>query len=158
MIDNQEADGLIQFVRYAVAGGAGTLFHFVFFNVLSWKVFPALKDNDPFVKLFKWEIVWIDHGTRARNAMINNIIMFFLSNLLVYYININWVFSSGRHSLFVEIAFFYLFAFAGMVVGTSAMGLLINKYKLQTTLAFGVNIIAAVLINYTARKFFVFSG
>lgn len=157
MIDAQGSGGFIQFVRYVIAGGAGTLFHFVFFNVLSWKVFPALKDNDPFVRLFKWKIVRVDHGTRAKNAMINNIIMFFLSNLLVYYININWVFVSGRHSMFIEIAFFYLFAFASMAVGTSAMGILINKYKLQTTLAFGFNIIAAVLINYTARKFFVFS-
>ena len=45
-----------------------------------------------------------------------------------------------------------------MVLGTSMMGWLIRRFGMQTTYAFGANLVSAVLINYAARKFFIFSG
>jgi hypothetical protein len=38
------------------------------------------------------------------------------------------------------------------------MGFLIRRFGMLTTYAFGANILAALLINYVMRKFFIFNG
>jgi len=38
------------------------------------------------------------------------------------------------------------------------MGFLIRRYGMRTTYAFVTNIIAALMINYAMRKFFIFKG
>ena len=58
----------------------------------------------------------------------------------------------------IEIGLFYLVSGAAIVMGTALMGLLIRRFGMLTTYAFGANILAALMINYAMRKFFIFNG
>jgi putative flippase GtrA len=121
-------------------------------------VFFALQANDWFVRLFNLPIQSLDNATRSRNSMLSNIAAFMISNLVAYIINVYWVFVPGRYHWLVEIGLFYLVSGAALVIGTAMMGLLIRRFGMLTTYAFGSNIFAALMINYAMRKFFIFKG
>jgi putative flippase GtrA len=53
---------------------------------------------------------------------------------------------------------FYLVSGVSMAIGTALMGLLIRRFHLLTTYAFGTNLVTAVMINYVMRKFVIFAG
>lgn len=149
---------LIQFVKYALAGGVATVVHVTIFHLFAWKMFPALQEQDFAVRVLKLPVAELTDKLRSRNSMLANFTAFLFANLVAYYINIYWVFESGRHSFWVEIGLFYAVSGGSMVLGTAMMGWLIRRFGMQTTYAFGANIVSAVLINYAARKFFIFSG
>ena len=58
----------------------------------------------------------------------------------------------------IEILLFYAVSGISVFLGTMLMGILIKRFGLLTTYAFGTNIFTAVMINYAVRKFFIFSG
>jgi len=149
---------LIQFIKYALAGGVATLTHITIFHLVAWKLFPSLGPQDHAVRFFHLPIREVNDFSRARNSMIGNIIAFFFSNIVAYLINILWVFERGRHSLAIEILLFYLASGISTVIGTVLMGILIKRFGLLTTYAFASNILTAVLINYAMRKYFIFLG
>ena len=90
--------------------------------------------------------------------MKGNDVAFIVSNLVAYLLNIYWVFVPGRYYWMIEIGLFYLVSGAAIVMGTALMGLLIRRFGMLTTYAFGANILAALMINYAMRKFFIFNG
>ena len=100
----------------------------------------------------------LDDATRSRNSMKANAVAFVISNLVAYFINIYWVFVPGRYHWIVEISMFYLVSGVAIVIGTGTMGFLIRRFGMLTTYAFSANILAALLINYAMRKFFIFNG
>lgn len=153
-----ENENLIQFIKYALAGGLATLCHIIFFHLVAWKMFPALQPSDPLVKLLGIRIIPTNDFQRSRNSMISNFLAFMVSNLVAYITNILWVFEPGRHSVIIEILLFYSVSGISMAIGTSFMGFLIKRFGLLTTYAFGTNIVTAVMINYVLRKFFIFQG
>lgn len=177
----RKASSSIQFIKYAICGGAATAVHIVIFYLLSWLVLPAISEQDIFVRLAQLSPSAISDALRARNAMINNGLAFIFSNLTAYLLNIIWVFESGRryppvdftldlmgfspHAALrsgvhrtVEVILFYAVSGIAMVVGTVLLGVLINNLHLTTTTAFGVEVVVAVLINYALRKFVIFKG
>ena len=147
---------LIQFVKYAIAGGIATGVHIIIFHLVAWKLFPSLGPDDHAVRLFRLKIRAVNDYSRARNSMIGNVIAFLFSNMVAYIINILWVFERGRHSLAIEILLFYLVSGISTVIGTMFMGVLIKRFGLLTTYAFVSNLITAVMINYLMRKYFIF--
>ncbi len=149
---------MIQFMKYCIAGGVATLTHIVLFHFIAWKIFPALQKSDAAVILFNLQVTQVDVVTRSFNSMLSNGITFLFSNLVAYIANIYFVFESGRHSKLVEISLFYLVSGISMIIGTGIMGFLIRFFGMQTTIAFSANIVTAVLINYSIRKFFIFKG
>lgn len=153
-----EYAALIQFIKYALAGGVATLAHITFFHLVAWKLFPSLSADDHAVRFFHLQIREVNDYSRARNSMIGNIIAFFFSNMVAYISNILWVFERGRHSLAIEILLFYLVSGISTMIGTMFMGVLIKRFGLLTTYAFASNIVTAVLINYALRKYFIFVG
>lgn len=153
-----ESGNLLQFIKYAISGCVATSTHILVFHLAAWKLFFALQANDWFVKVFKLPIQPLDDATRSRNSMKANAAAFVISNLVAYVINIYWVFIPGRHHWFVEIGLFYLVSGAAIVIGTAVMGLLIRRFGILTTYAFGANIVAAFMINYAMRKYFIFNG
>jgi len=130
----------------------------VVFHLAAWKLFFALQPNDWFVKLLKLPMQKLDDATRSRNSMKANAVAFIISNLVAYFINIHSVFVLGRYHWIVEIGLFYLVSGVAIVIGTGTMGFLIRRFGMLTTYAFGANILAALLINYAMRKFFIFNG
>ena len=153
-----EAGPLAQFIKYGAAGLVATVLHIILFNLLSWKVFPALSADDLLVKLLNIEVSEISNTLRARNSAINNTITFIFTNLVAYLLNIVCVFKRGRHHIVVEILLFYAVSGVAFFIGTGLMVFLIGYFGMQTTHAFIANIVVSVLINYAMRKFVIFKG
>lgn len=151
-------ENLIQFIKYALAGGLATVSHILFFHLVAWKIFPALQPHDHLVRLFSLPLREINDQQRARNSMLSNFTAFLFSNMVAYITNVLWVFQSGRHHVVVEILLFYAVSGLSMAIGTSMMGLLIKRFGILTSYAFGANIVTAVMINYVLRKFMIFHG
>ncbi len=151
-------DNIIQFIKYALAGGLATITHILVFHLAAWRLFPALQEKDHLVRVFKLRLRPLDEGHRARNSMICNTLAFLISNLVAYITNVLWVFEAGRHPFIIEISLFYAVSGISIVIGTLLMGFLIKRFGMLTTYAFATNIISAVMINYAVRKFFIFQG
>lgn len=153
-----DSGNLLQFIKYAIGGCVATATHIIIFHLLAWKIFYALQADDWFVRVFNLPIEELDDATRARNSMLGNGAAFLVSNLVAYLINIYWVFVPGRYHWIIEIVLFYLVSGIAIAIGTSIMGVLIRRFGLLTTYAFGSNLLSALLINYAMRKFFIFNG
>jgi len=149
---------LLQFLKYALAGGLATLTHIVIFHLAGWKLFPVLQERDHAVRMFGLATVAVDDTRRARNSVFCNCIAFLIANMVAYITNILWVFQTGRHSFLVEILLFYTVSGISVLLGTMLMGTLIKRFGILTTWAFGANICTAVMINYILRKFYIFAG
>jgi len=147
---------LVQFIKYGIAGAIATVVHVSLFFLLSWKVIPALTADDPLAGLLHIPPSRISDAMRALHAAINNAIAFMISNFVVYWINISWVFESGRHSFWKEIGLFYGVAGMSVAIGIGLQSLLIAGFGISTTYAVGVMTLVCLLINYAVRKFYIF--
>lgn len=155
---NIDTAALIQFIKYAIAGGLATITHIILFHLIAWKIFPSLQAKDHAVRAFKLKITPVNETTRARNSMIGNVIAFLIANMVAYITNILWVFQGGKYHWFIEILLFYAVSGISTFLGTILMGILIRRFGILTTYAFCSNIFTAVMINYVMRKFFIFYG
>ncbi len=155
---NIDSAALIQFIKYGLAGGLATVVHITIFHLVAWRIFPALQEKDLAVRFFKLTIPDMTDVTRARNSMICNFVAFLISNMVAYITNILWVFKGGKYHFIIEILLFYAVSAISVFLGTLLMGVLIKRFGILTTYAFGSNIVTAVMINYAVRKFFIFNG
>ena len=154
----REHGPLVQFIKYGIAGGVATAVHISLFYFCAIKLFPALNPGDALAGLLHLRVVEVSDVIRARNSIVDNVIAFIFSNLTAYLINIVWVFESGRHHRLLEIGFFYLVSGVSTLIGSGLMGLLIGRFGVTTTVAFGANVITSLMINFILRKRFVFKG
>lgn len=155
---SHDAPPFVQFVKYGLAGGLATATHILMFFLAGFLLFPCVTADDPLVKLFGLAAPAVHEAVRARNAVFSNIAAFFVSNTICYIINRLFVFRPGRHHIIIEFLLFLAVSAVSMVVGTSLMTWLIQQFGIQTTYAFGANILSSLAINYVMRKFFVFKG
>ncbi len=154
----REATPLVQFIKYGIAGGIATAVTIGTFYVMALFFFDALDGGDFVVRLLGIEVPDISQVLRGRNAAICNSIAFVIANFVCYLINIAWVFTPGRHHWAVELGLFYLVSGVSFALGTGLQTWLIIHFGIQTTLAFGANLVTALLINYAMRKFVIFKG
>ncbi len=155
---NIDSTAIIQFIKYGLAGGLATITHIIIFHLIAWKIFPCLQAKDHAVRFFKLSIRKVNDATRARNSMISNLIGFLIANMVAYITNILWVFEGGKYHFIIEILLFYAVSGISIFLGSMLMGILIKRFGVLTTYAFGSNIVTAVMINYAMRKFFIFHG
>ncbi len=155
---NIDNPAIIQFIKYALAGGLATIAHITIFHLIAWKVFPALQEKDHAVRFLNLTIKKINDTTRARNSMISNFSAFLIANMVAYITNILFVFQGGKYHIIIEILLFYAVSGISAFLGTMLMGILIKRFGLLTTYAFVANIFTSVMINYAMRKFFIFNG
>jgi len=155
---SHRAHPVIQFVKYVISGGIVTIFSICIFALLTWKVFPSLQEHEFVVRFFNVHVEPMDEALRARNYAFCKIIEFLLANLVCYFINIAWVFERGKHSRRKEILLFYTVSLISFVAGT-ALGIgLIAFLNAGAVMAYVANTIAAVLINFAGRKYYIFKG
>jgi len=154
----KESNAYVQFVKYALCGGMATLVDIVLFYFLAWKVLPALGADDWFVRVLGLDVATLDEVTRSRRYFIIKVITFFFGNLTAYILNVLWVFHSGRHSRLKEFLLFYAVSITSWAIGTSLGWFLIRQFDLMTTLAYLVNMVTSLLINYVSRKYLIFKG
>ena len=155
---SHDAPPFVQFVKYGLAGGVATAPHILTFFAAGFLLFPCVTADDPLVKLFGLAAPLVDETLRARNAVFSNLVAFMVSNTVCYIINRMFVFKPGRHHVVIEFLLFLAVSAVSMTVGTTLMGLLIRNFGIQTTYAFGANILSSLAINYLMRKYFVFKG
>lgn len=149
---------LVQFIKYGFCGGIATGVDMIAFFLLAWLVFPALSQDDLFVRLLHLSPEPMTEALRARNFVFNNILAFLFSNLTAYILNVLFVFKSGKHKRHHELILFYALSTFSLIVATFAGWILIRIVGLGTTYSYLAKIIAALLINYAGRKFLIFRG
>lgn len=154
----RDAGPLVQFLKYAIGGGVATAVDMAIFFFLAWKVFPALRENDPVVTRLRLKVQHVEEDARSRRFVINTAIAFIFSNLTAYLINIYWVFQPGRHAWYVELALFYAVSGISIVLGTFLGWTMIRYLHLSTSFSYVGKMLASLLINFVCRKFFVFKG
>lgn len=155
---SHDAPPFVQFIKYGMAGGIATVTHVLMFFLAGFLLFPCVSESDPLVKLFGLVAPAVDEALRAKNAVFSNICAFFVSNTVCYIINRLFVFRPGRHHVVIEFFLFLGVSAVSMAVGTTLMGVLIQRFGIETTYAFGINILSSLAINYVMRKYFVFKG
>ena len=166
---NASSSPLIQFIRYAIAGGISTGVYVVVFYLLALTLFPAVTPDDQAVKLLdsifaQMGIAWkigipgISTKARAFNAAICNIAAFFVSNAVCYLLNRLFVFKPGRHRTSIEALLFFAVSGISLLAGLLVQSLLIAFLSTETTAGFAVSLAASLAINFAARKYFVFRG
>jgi putative flippase GtrA len=155
---SHDAPPFVQFIKYGLAGGIATVTHVVTFFLVGFYFFPCVSAEDPIVRLLHLAPPAVEEALRARHAVFSNIVGFFVSNTVCYVINRLFVFRPGRHHVVMEFLLFLAVSAISMVIGTTIMGLLIKNFGMQTTYAFGANILSSLAINFLMRKFFVFKG
>lgn len=158
---SEKDNRLVQFIKYAMCGGAATAVDIIFFFLFAWLVFPALTDSDPFTKLLgvlNFDIRTVSESVRLRNYWIDKGICFMFSNLTAYILNVMFVFKAGKHKRHHELMLFYAVSLVSFFIGTFTGDLLIRFCGLDTTYSYIAAMISALLINYAGRKFFIFHG
>lgn len=155
---SHDAPPLVQFVKYGLAGGLATATHVLAFFLVGFLLFPCVTPDDPLVKLFGLDAPEVVADLRARYAVYSNVVAFFVSNTVCYLANRWFVFKPGRHHVVIEFLLFLAVSAISMAVGTTLMGVLIQRFGIETTYAFGANVLSSLAINYVLRKFFVFRG
>ena len=148
----------MQFVKYSLSGCVAVAVHVVVFYFFAWLIVPALKEDDIVVRILNLSVTTINDAVRARNAVINNWLAFIFSNFAAYILNVLWVFESGRHNRWVEIIMFYAVSAISIAVGSAVMWLLVMFIGSSTTLAFAADIVAAAMVNFAVRKYYIFKG
>ncbi len=155
---SHDAPPLVQFIKYGLAGGVATAVHILTFFIAGFYLFPCVGQDDVLVKLFGLTAPVVEEALRARYAVFSNATAFLLSNTVCYIINRLFVFRPGRHHVFIEFLLFFAVSAVSVGIGSILMGVLIKEFGMQTTYAFGANILSSLAINYLMRKFFVFKG
>jgi len=153
-----ESGPALQFAKYAICGGIATGTNILIFYVLGWRMLPCLQPDDVLIRLLHLHVAALGDALRAHNATLANTIAFLFSNFVAYLLNILFVFRAGRHHRLVELGLFYAVSGVSFLIGTLLMRWLIHDFGTMTTIAFGSNIIVALLINYAMRKFVIFKG
>jgi len=154
----RDAGPVVQFIKYAIAGGAATAVDIFVFYLVAWKIIPALREDDPVVRRLKLRVKPVTESQRSSRFVIITMISFLFSNFTAYIINILWVFEPGRHVWWVELLLFYAASGISVVLGTSVGWVMIKWFHLSTTASYVSKMIASLLINFVCRKFIIFKG
>ncbi len=160
---SHDAGPIAQFVKYAVVGGLATGVNILAFFLAGWFLFPCLTEDDVLVRLLRRlkpdvSVPVATTRSRAANAIRCNVVAFFFSNTFCYILNRLFVFQPGHHGILLEAFLFFAVSAFSTFVGTACQTLLIRKANMQTTFAFGANLVASLAINFVMRKFIVFNG
>ena len=155
---NEKDNPIVQFLKYGICGGIATGVDIVCFFLLAWFAFPALGQDDIFVKLLNLSPEPISEALRGRNFVIDSILCFLVSNMSAYILNVLFVFKSGKHKRHHELMLFYAVSVVSLILATLAGWILISLFGLSTSWSYIAKMVAAVLINYAGRKFLIFHG
>ncbi|MFK5921664.1 MAG: GtrA family protein [Verrucomicrobiota bacterium] len=151
---SHDAHPLIQFGKYGFCGALAVMIHLSVVYALGLTIFPAIGENLP-IEL------------KQHNGTLNNIIAFFISGSVVYWLNIKFVFKSGRHSALVEIILFFAVSAIPLAAASGVNWLIyhnsemLSEFHMQKHVEHIANfgfILTSALVNFVARKFIIFKG
>ncbi len=148
-----------QVAKYVVCGGIAVGVDALAFYLLAWLVFPCLQPGDPVARLLAlagFPVREVSAETLLRNYWIIKSICFFLSNGVVYLLNILYVFESGRHHRIKEVLLFFTVSAAIFLGGTSLGALLVGRFGWHMTYTYVFVLALGVTANFLLRKLVVF--
>ena len=155
---SHDAPPFVQFVKYGLAGGLATAVHILTFFLVGFLLLPCVPADDIVVRILGLAAPAVEEALRARNAVWSNVAAFLVSNAVCYVVNRLFVFRPGRHHVALEFLLFFAVSAVSVGIGTVLIWILVDRFGVQTTYAFGANILSSLAINYVMRKFFVFKG
>ncbi|MCF6313143.1 MAG: GtrA family protein [Verrucomicrobiales bacterium] len=151
---SHDAHPLIQFGKYVTCGVMAVMIHLSVTYTLGLTIFPAIGQH-------------LSDHVKEINGYINNTIAFFISGCVVYWLNIKFVFKSGKHHVFLEIFLFFAVSALPLAAGLGMNWFIFHNTPLleQWEIAeyvehianFGF-VLASALVNFVARKFIIFKG
>lgn len=172
------SEDTIQFLKYLFCGGLSAGVDILVFYALAWSLLPSMTPTDPVVKLFvavaafiedhfKKGTAWlcrllrivpkhVDELLRGRFYVIGKCVSFVFSNTVAFVTNMLWVFEKSDKALHEQVAVFFTISGISVGIGTFLGWLLIKRFHLPTTVSYVTTAVATLLINYQARKMFVF--
>ncbi|MCC5843656.1 MAG: GtrA family protein [Verrucomicrobia bacterium] len=161
---SHDAPPLIQFVKYGMAGVLAMGTDLLVFTLANLFLFPIGEAAESVTRpLADYPSLWawmdsILSDPRVANYLKCNLTAFFFANAVAYVLNVKWVFRAGRHRRHLEITLFLLVSVVSFLLGSALGAYLVGRFGMNEYLAKGGNIVAAILINYLCRKFWVFKG
>lgn len=133
----------LQFGKYLLCGGTAFVVHWTIVNILGHTISPSFDTS-------------LGDELRFQRSALNNTIAFFFSNTLAYFLNVRFVFESGRHGRRTEVGLFFLASAIGFFPALYSLDVIIRTFSLNTHIAnIGFPAVAAVG-NFFARKLLIF--
>ncbi|MCP5558340.1 MAG: GtrA family protein [Verrucomicrobiaceae bacterium] len=150
-LNSRDTHPVVQFIKYGLCGVAATLIHTGIVTVLSIWVYPAgkgmLVDGAP-----------LTEALREHNLLLNNTLAFPFGLITAYLTNRLWVFSPGKHHVFMEFLLFAVIGAIGFFPGLLAVKWLAGHLHLPSTVAQLGFVVTSFLVNFVCRKFVIFKG
>lgn len=145
---SHDAHPVIQFAKYGMCGALAVMIHWAVVYALGLTVLPAIGRGLP-VEL------------KEHNGMVNNIIAFFVSGVVVYWLNRKYVFKPGRHHAAVEAFLFFAVAGLALLAAVLIYPLIFKYVKTNEYVEHFANfgfVVTSAMVNFVARKFIIFKG
>ena len=147
-----------QFVKYGAIGVASTLVQMAVFYLLASTACRCLGPDDWAVKWFGLPHVDVPHAVRGFRFAVDTVIGFSVANVFCWLMNRAFVFRPGKFVWYKEFGMFFGAAAGAMAIATGLSWILINWGGLQTTAAVVIEVAVSFIVNFVARKFFIFKG
>lgn len=148
-IRHREVPWQVQFLLYCFCGVIATLVSTSLTMLLSYYVIPAYEGMTINGEL-------ISDETRTKNFIFNSCLAFIPTNVVVYFLNVYFVFKPGKLGFWTELAFFTGVNVLSFVASLFSGPLLIYHLGIKTNYALIINTVVAFMVNFLARKYFIF--
>ena len=152
-----------QFVKYGVIGVAATAVQFAVFYLLAATCLRCLTPSDFMVKLFGLPSVvftgdepW--HAARWFLAAVATAAGFTVANVFCWLKNRAFVFRPGKFRWYVEFGMFFGVAAIATAIALVVQSVLIRFLGVTTSAAVVIEVAVSFMLNFFARKFFIFRG
>ena len=152
-----------QFVKYGAIGVAATAVQFAVFYVLASTCLKCLTPDDKAVKLLGlpsvaftgaepwYEARWFLAGVATAAG-------FTVANVFCCLMNRAFVFRPGRFRWYAEFGMFFGVAALATAIALAIQSVLIEFVGMTTSAAVVIEVAVSFMLNFFARKFFIFRG
>ena len=160
---SHDAGPFWQFVKYGTVGVAATCVQMAVFYVLAATCLKCLTPDDWVVVNLGLPSVSFDgtepwYASRWFLAAAATAIGFVIANIFCWLLNRAIVFRPGKFAWYVELALFFGASSFATLVALAVQSLLIRYVGVTTSFAVIVEVAVSFVVNFCARKFFIFRG
>ena len=152
-----------QFVKYGAIGVAATAVQFAVFYALASTCLRCLTADDTAVRLlglpgaeFTGAEPW--YASRWFLAGVATAVGFVFANIFCWLMNRAFVFRPGRFRWYIEFGMFFGVAAIATAFALVVQSALIRFMGVMTSAAVVIEVVVSFLLNFFARKFFIFRG
>ena len=152
-----------QFVKYGAVGVMATCVHLAVFYLLASTCLKCLTEDDKAVRLlslpsaaFTGAEPWYE--ARWFLAAVATAAGFSVANVFCWLMNRAFVFRPGRFRWYIEFGMFFGVAAIATAFALVVQSALIRFMGVMTSAAVVIEVVVSFLLNFFARKFFIFRG